>query len=327
MTAVGTTPAEAGAGDVGHALAELLAAVELAESTRLARAGRYAEADAALSTARTAPKALDLRARMAAQQGRFDEAADLWRLAADQMGEPGAFAAELALVTGTHPRRPRSRAWTAGLAVAVVAGGLAAGLVGGALVDDDPPSSSSSAAALGRFREDLLAALDERLDQVAAADVPQPQPDDAAGTPGADAVDAVEGRLRAVPGVEVSRRGDVLDVRFTAPAFGEATTLTPSGRAALEGLAAALLPDADRRLLVVTGHTDALPLRPGSPFSDNLDLAISRARSGAEVLQAAGLPGSAITASVTPAPGDETAGAENRTLTVAVYERTAPEAG
>lgn len=87
--------------------AEPNTARQLAEATRLARRGHYARAQATLATARTTPAGLDLQARIAAQQGRYDEAAALWQDAAERLGEPGAFAAELAALDGLRSRRAR----------------------------------------------------------------------------------------------------------------------------------------------------------------------------------------------------------------------------
>jgi hypothetical protein len=108
----------------GGAPAELIAARELAEATRLARRGHYARAKVALASARTTPASLDLLARIAAQQGRYDEAAALWQDAAERLGEPGAFAAELAALNGLRSRRPHRgpRAVVALLALGALAG-------------------------------------------------------------------------------------------------------------------------------------------------------------------------------------------------------------
>lgn len=116
-----TTPSTA-----DRAPAELIAARELAEATRLARRGHYARARTTLATARTTPASLDLQARIAAQQGRYDEAAALWHDAAERLDEPGAFAAELAALDDLRSRPPRRGPWALAALLAV---GATVGLV------------------------------------------------------------------------------------------------------------------------------------------------------------------------------------------------------
>lgn len=63
---------------------ELLLQLELAQATELARAGRYAEAETVLTdllNARELPAALDLQARIHAQQGRLSKARECWKRA------------------------------------------------------------------------------------------------------------------------------------------------------------------------------------------------------------------------------------------------------
>jgi hypothetical protein len=117
------------ASPIDAALADLIARRELADATTLARRGHYGRATTALARARTTAAGLDLRARIAAQQGRYDEAATLWREAAEHLGEPGAFAAELAALDRLRSRRweraARPMATALALALAAVVVGLA----------------------------------------------------------------------------------------------------------------------------------------------------------------------------------------------------------
>lgn len=80
-----TTPAPpAGVADrMQGPLASLEEAVTLASAASYARRGEYAQAEAALQQAPVTPAVLDLRARICAQQGRFEEAAMLWRRACE----------------------------------------------------------------------------------------------------------------------------------------------------------------------------------------------------------------------------------------------------
>ena len=64
-------------------LASLEEAVALGSATSYARRGEYARAETALHRAPETTEVLDLRAKICAQQGRFEEAAILWSRAAE----------------------------------------------------------------------------------------------------------------------------------------------------------------------------------------------------------------------------------------------------
>jgi hypothetical protein len=65
----------------------------------------------------------------------------------------------------------------------------------------------------------------------------------------------------------------------------------------------------------VTGHTDPLPVRPGGRFTDNDELALARALTGADVLAAGGLPADAVALRTSAGAPRE------RTLTLAIVPR------
>ena len=292
------------------ALAELVVARELDEATRLARAGRLAEADAALTAARSTTAGLDLRARIAAQQNRPEEASARWREAATQMGDPDAFAAELAALhdaRGPHRRGIGVRA-LAGVALAVAVA-VAAWAAGRADVEDD----------VAALRRDTRAALDALADDESR---PQAAPGAGAPAPARPAAD-LEAQLAAVAGAEVTAVDDVLRVRLDDGAFVGGTTLSASGTDTLAALAGALAPHAGGHLVVVTGHTDGVPLRPGSAYGDDAGLRQARARAGADVLLAAGLPAPSVTlgtdASAAPHAGTAPGDPRNRTVTLTVH--------
>lgn len=289
----------------------LMAPIELAHARRLARAGHYTEADEVLTLARTTPAGLDLRARIAAQQERYDEAVALWSDAAARRGDPDAYAAELAAL---DRRRQRRHGAAPLVAAGVILGGALAAGGGWAAADRWSTSEDRIVAEAGVVDRDAPA---ERLGDhdaetgttattsattttVEAAEPPPP-------------ADVLEQRLGDVAGVEVAASEDgAVAVTFTAPVFSEGVTLTPAGEAALTGVAAVLASgerDGDRIIVVVTGHTDGLPLRPGSRYADNDQLAIARAQAGVDRLVLGGLPTERTTVDVTAtSPLDRTIG-------------------
>ena len=304
----------------------LVATFELAQARGLARAGRYTEADGALSLTRTHPAGLDLRARIAAQQGHYTEAAALWHEAAERRGDPDAYAAELASLARLESRRVGPVPLVAvvvALGAAFVAG---VGWAGGDGSSSRPAGSTGSAGdgTAGELRGDVVDELDELLAEIRQADQAAP-----AAEPGPS---PLEDRLRALAGTEVTRLGDVLQVRFTQPVFTLGVSLTSSGQTVLADVAAAVTPTADRQVVVVSGHTDAVPLPPGGRYADNQDLALARAEAAAARLVAGGVPSdrAAVSVATAPPPHPQDEGVAqplNRTVELVIYEQGPPATG
>lgn len=293
-----------------QAATRLVVALEVAEGTLLARRGRYSEADAALTLSRSTPGGLDLRARIAAQQRRYEEAERLWREAADRLGAPGTFAEEHAALTRLRGRR-------FALAPFVVAAlVLGSGLVGWA-VGRRPEPSRDELAQLRADLDGLVAVPDEQLDGLAA--------DEGTDTVEVPALpESFEQQLRDIDGVVVERGEGSLELAFGAPVFSELTTLTPEGETTLAEVADVVTAYAVSSIIVVTGHTDSVPLRTGGQFASNEELAIARAQAGVTELVAAGLAADRVTVSLADAPtpplaGDDGTVPENRTLTLVVH--------
>jgi hypothetical protein len=134
-----TTPTATGSlAEIAPALAGLLAKTTaelrrhaLSAAVRLARAGRYADAEQRLaetaSQSEPDARALDLLARIRVRQGRLAEAEALWQQAAKLSPEDAGVAEALAAVRALQARRVAGwwwRAWPAVLALTVVGGGL-----------------------------------------------------------------------------------------------------------------------------------------------------------------------------------------------------------
>lgn len=139
----------------------------------------------------------------------------------------------------------------------------------------------------------LLEGLDDRLEQLARA--AQTEGDSARAAEKAQLKAALADAqlrvaLRQETGeglVTVEQRKDKVVVTVGAGgAFPSGTAdLTDQARQVMARIAAAAMGDASD--IVVTGHTDSVPLSPGSPFGDNWGLAAARASSVVRELQAA----------------------------------------
>lgn len=330
MTAAAGDVAEL-TGDDGGDVDRLVVSVELAHARRLARAGHYTEADDVLSRAKDTPAGLDLRARIAAQQGRYDKAVALWSDAATRRGDPDAYAAELAAVDRLRNRRHGAAPFVA--AGVILGGALAAG--GGwvaaqrwSATDDDRTAvvaasgAADSDAAPEQPADEDAATTTTTTTAEAVAPIEPAQSGPVSASTSASASELLERRLRGVAGIQVVAGEDgALAVTFTAAAFSEGVTLTPAAEAALGEVATVLASaerDGDRVIVVVTGRTDGLAVLPGSRYADNDELAVARARAGVAQLVLGGLPTERTTVDVAhTAPGD-------RTLGLTIYPQVQP---
>ncbi|MEO3922270.1 hypothetical protein ABGB07_00085 [Micromonosporaceae bacterium B7E4] len=267
--------------------------------SRAMAAARRGDLDGAAQTLaaldRDEPAALDLLARIRAQQGRWQEADESWAaVQAIDPGHEGAAAgrrAVAAILAGD--RRPRPVVPPVGLAAAgaVVVVAVAAGT---AIVlpslSASPPAkpvasmaaSTPDTAALDAERR-RAAELQGRLQQIEA--------DRAA------AAQALAARLDAIargvtlPGVVVKRRPGTVEVYFRKGLFSSDAWLTANG-AELLAAVGRRLPDLDVAVTVV-GHS--VPV-PGGRTSGGSGTALTRARVAARELAEAGdLPLTAFT--------------------------------
>lgn len=88
-----------------------------------------------------------------------------------------------------------------------------------------------------------------------------------------------------ITGAETTMAGGTYRVKFTDPVFVSANYLSPKGVKALKSLAAKLVTMKDGARVVVTGHTDDIPLsKPTPQFRNNADLAEARAKAAMEHL-------------------------------------------
>jgi len=277
--------------------------ITLAQARTLARHGRYLEAERLLRDLVDGggPEAiaLDLLARVYAQQGRLEEADRCWAEAerlAPGSPEIAAGRRRIAALRGSGPRR--TAAGPPARAVASLVALLVAVLIVALLAD----------------------IRDEVRDRPAAAPPPVPSP-----TATADPLPELAARLGELRGVRVERLPGELVVTFSRGVFRSGATLSGSGRAVLEDVGERLRPHADRITVTVVGHTDSRPVPPGGEFASNTELGLVRATVVRELLRpAAGLPTAALPVSTTGGASPPFPGADqprNRTVSLRISAR------
>jgi outer membrane protein OmpA-like peptidoglycan-associated protein len=282
----------------------------LARAARLARAGRYDDADAALWEVRKdapSPAVLDLMACIRAQQGRFGEAESLWREALT--ADPGNTAYRAGLDRLERLQRGRT-----GLRLAAIL--VSAGLIAVALV----VSGRSLARALDRAAS-AAASSATPITPPASGNANSAQTSGLRGAMGATGATAATGTTgttgatppsssasaaaapqppdlqRSIPGTLVATRGSELVVGFTSGLFVRGTHFAPDARSRLRALGAALAAQGHAIDTTIVGFTDDLPVPATASVRhrDNAALGLARARAVFDVLRAdAGLEASRV---------------------------------
>ncbi|MGI5163422.1 OmpA family protein [Spirillospora sp. CA-253888] len=260
--------------------------VALAQARELARRGRLAEAgellDEAYRDSEPDTAYLDLRARVHAQQGDLARADECWAQAQRLSPENAAYAEGRRRIARMRTGRRRPPVLAAGAAGLLVGAAAAALLAGGD--EAKAPAAIVTAPASPPPAEDVLAGLDMTM-----------------------------------PGVRARRTPGEIAVTFDRGLFGEGTALTRDGRARLDRLADRMRPHAGRLRLTVLGHTDARPLRPGGPYTGNMELAEARAAVVREALrERAAVPTSAITVSALGPAAPPDRGRAARTVSIRI---------
>ncbi|MEU4165028.1 hypothetical protein [Actinoplanes sp. NPDC026670] len=242
------------------------------------------------------PAALDLRARVHAQRGEFDEADAAWArvLAADPSHE-GAAAGRRAIAG-----RTRRRLVTAGGAALVVVV-----LLSGAVLLIGQPADPPSASALAT--------------PVATTTPPAPSPSPSATpSPAASLEDQLLGGL-AVTGVTIEAQGAATKVVFDEGLFVRGDTLRGGAGATLDRVGRAL-GDAGDVTVTVVGH--AVPVTGGRTAGGSTT-ALARAQvAAARLARASGLPLTSFQlVSADQQDGPHRTPEDNRTVTLLVAAR------
>lgn len=246
----------------------LLNQLTLARARALARAGLYRAAEQLLyapgKEANSAPEALDLRARILAQQGRFDEAEKLWAQASALEPANAAYVNALRRVNKRqrHPALRRATVLTLVLCLSAVA-----------LVF-----------ALRRFRAQTGAQPPQEA-ATQAGKINEPTPSEASGRRQESSPPAsVSPDWQAlavdldVAGTTQSKDTNGVLIEFDEGLFARGTILKPVARERLAQLGSKLKSRADNISIEIIGLTDDLPLPFNSRYKDNIVLGMERAR-------------------------------------------------
>lgn len=144
-------------------------------------------------------------------------------------------------------------------------------------------------------------------------------------TPGTPVVAEWRGALREIDGIEVRDESGVPRIVFSSPVFSRLTTIDPNQHRRLNRVAQRVVETSPTSILVVIGHTDNVPVRPGGAFESNTHLGQLRAE---EVMQhlvtRAGIPAGRVRAESSgsespPFPNTPAASkVRNRTVTIEI---------
>lgn len=256
-----------------NAVKTLLRQLMFARATELARAGQYRDAERILSAsggeASSDAEALDLLARMRAQEGRLAEAENFWMRARQLEPDNAAYHDALRRVASTQ-RRSARRQIALPLAICLV---LTASLIGAFFLWRNRPAAS---------RQDEHAP--------AATTVVSPSPVEPSREPKA----TLTATSNSLPEMKINVAGlksenasnALLRVTFNEGLFAQGLVLKSDSRRKLAELGLQLKPYVDKISIEITGITDDLPTPPGSRYKDNAALGMERARVVYEHLRA-----------------------------------------
>jgi type VI secretion system protein ImpK len=297
-------------------MTDLRQQVAVTRATELARSGDLDSA-AALLTDLSEPAALDLLARIRAQQKRWAEADALWAQVQKTAPDDAAAAAGRKTVAAIRKHRRAARpvlpiVGAVVLVGAVVAGGLfAVGRGTDAPAAEPVVQPTSATPTVDNGAEQRAAELARRLAEMEA------QRRASAAALAAEL--ATLQQQAAAPGVQAQRGTSVVRVVFLDGVFTAGTDLSPSGQAALDALGKRL--PGMKASITVTGFSVVVP---GGSSSGGSRTALLRARVATQQLStASGLPLTAFTMQ----SGDQAhppyrTDAKNRTVTVTLTPLT-----
>lgn len=227
------------AGGITSQASRLLAAAYVARATAAARDGRYDAAEALLNDALQAERsvdALDLFARIRAQQGRLVDAELLW---SEALNRDASFAAAQNGLRRIRAMQRGRVAWWPFAAAAIVI----------------------VAALLFEFRPRPEPMVIVNPPPIRALPPPaQPR--------------AVT--LAAIPGIAMRQEKGELVATFEAGVFAHGVTMTDEGRALLSQLGQEIERSAPAAHVIIEGHCDRAPIRGRGAYKDDFALGLAR---------------------------------------------------
>jgi len=251
-------------------LGALVSQATLAQAASLARTGQYAAAESVLKPLTDGknerPSALDLLARIYAQQGKFSEAEALWRRALEVEPNNETCLAGLKRIAKIRSRSP----W---LSVLMPMGAALIAILMVLLVGFS-------------VRREMIGLRESVMRDVAQA---KPEAPVIVETlPRAPSAPNITIRLG---GTVVKTEQDAIVVSFDEGLFSSRATLKPNAATILSELGRQMIPHAARISVRVIGYTDDIPMPHNSTYRDNTSLGMARAATVAEYLRNnAGLP-------------------------------------
>jgi tetratricopeptide (TPR) repeat protein len=274
----------------------------------LARAGELDEAARLLDSLEPTVAALDLRARIHAQQGQLAEADKCWArvlVLAPEDKDAQAGRATVARIVGGGRARPLVNAGRAAVAAAVVGVVVVGGVAWIAGSGQPEPAASSSSDSRLQAEVHRAEGLEQRLaaqdaERKAAADARSQQ------------LDAIAAKL-AMPGVRVERRADDVRVVFDDGLFRSNAELTPTAKPLLTEIGHRLA--AMKVGTTVVGHAVAVT---GGRTSGGSTVAYARAQAAAGHLAAGGPLTRFTLATAEQSEGPFPDAARNRTVTLVI---------
>ncbi|MFG1906118.1 hypothetical protein [Kribbella sp. NPDC048928] len=298
-------------------MTDLRQQVAVTRATELARSGDL-DGAAALLTDVSEPSALDLLARIRAQQKRWTEADALWAQVQKTAPDDAAAAAGRRTVAAIRKHRRAARPVLPIVGAVLLVGAV----VGGGLVAVERGTDTPAAEPVAQPTATTTQTVDTGAEQRAAELARRLAEMEAQRRASAAAVASKLAALQqqaAGPGVQAQRGTSVVRVVFLDGVFTAGTDLSPSGQAALDALGKRL--PGMKASITVTGFSVVVP---GGSSSGGSRTALLRARVATQQLStASGLPLTAFTMQ----SGDQAhppyrTDTKNRTVTVTLTPLT-----
>lgn len=262
--------------DIVGETTEETAHLTVADAAKAARHGDYTTARMILDdlggTESADPVALDLLARVYAQQGNLVDAELCWWRSVQHGGDPALADAGrrriAELRSGVRTKPNVRRAVVVGALAGVVVVG--AGFLGAALTRTGPNAPTDPAA------QSTIISLSQQVDQLRKA------PDSVAAQRG-QLLDRLASAL-AGSAMTITRGPNQVNITFKVAIFDQAVAVSADGALALADLGNRLRQFGNGVTVTIIGHTEALRVNPASGYADNDALGLARALTAANQL-------------------------------------------